>query len=567
MSDIKETHDKICHPFQPFQNAHLQFSLDGVQESKSSGVSIDAFTLKFNECRNIYPIRCVKPYNRIKYDEQESLAIVLNDIINSNCVIDNAICDNPKRAILRNALCHSSLYACEYCEASAQSHLCPITKTKVERELQIIENKISELEEKQMGLTHEDEQYEILDELLTELRMKHVHEGKKIKKKHLVWPSHTRHGQLRTVNAIRDISRAIATGRNSDEESEELTRDERVGIVGTSLLLSQPHFNMIKGLPAEYMHSVCLGIVRRLLELTFKIGQSQESLSKRTLCPPVLYNSKICYIRVPREFNRRGRFMDLSIMKAQEMRNILLFFFPLIIDCIGNEYPKDQAVWLLLTYMIRACVIPNPEYQAIDPDFIHQCSAKFYKTYETVHGTSQCSYSIHVVSSHLLQIRADAPLTFKSAFKFETFYGEMKNCFQPGTSSTLKQLFKNVIMKRCIEYHVCETSIFYKPDKKKKPNSNQPKECNSIIYTYENAEYNFYKILSIDNELFTCVRFGRYPVQFHQVPELNWSKVGVFRIGPTASTSCTIRHNQICGKALIVDKYVISCPNNVLREK
>ena len=101
------------------------------------------------------------------------------------------------------------------------------------------------------------------------LEAKQIEERKKLKKKHLVWPSSTRHGNLRNINIIWVISAAIATGRNSDEESEELSREEKMGIVGPSLLLTQPNFNFIKNIPCEYMHSVCLGVVKRLLQLTF----------------------------------------------------------------------------------------------------------------------------------------------------------------------------------------------------------------------------------------------------------------------------------------------------------
>ena len=319
----------VCAPFNSFPRSHCQLSLDGVQESKSSGKSIDTYSIKFNDCKNIYPIRCIKPYNRIKYNEQESLAIVLNDINANQFVIDTAVCDNPKRSILRNALCHSSTYACEYCEASAVSYVCPVKKENVSQELSNINSQIERLEVKSLQSHREDQ--EIVEEILTDLRMRHISEKKKIKSGHLVWPSSTKFGKLRTIAAIRDISTHIATGRNSDEESEELSRSERVGIVGTSLLLTQPYFNMIRDIPAEYMHSVCLGVVKRLLELTFKIGQSRDSNSTRKLCAPKQYNDKICHIRVPREFSRRGRYMDLSVMKAQEMRNVVLFFFPLII--------------------------------------------------------------------------------------------------------------------------------------------------------------------------------------------------------------------------------------------
>ena len=435
VSDIKDIHAIICPSYHDFQMTHVQYSLDGVQESKSSAISIDAHTINIKNCRNIYPLRCIKPFNRIKYDEQSNIKCVLNDLNNNHCIMDFAVCDNPKRSILRNALSHSSLYACEYCESSAKPYVCQETSTQVNEHIQELAVQISDLEE-QLNTNDNDEQAIIIEQLINELRTKQTTERKKIKHQHIVWPSDTMFGSLRTINSIMRISTAIATQRNSDEESEELSREERVGIVGTSILLHQPNFNMLNCLPVEYMHSVCIGVVKRLLELTFKVGVSRPTLSTRKLTSPKFYNDLICQVRVPREFSRRGRHLDLSVMKAQEMRNIVLFFFPLIVQCIDDNYAPEQSLWLLLGYMIRACIIPNNEFENVSKDEIKHCCNLFYKTYETVHGQKQCSYSIHVVCSHLLQIRGKHPLTTTSAFKFESYYSEMKQCFQPGTTTT-----------------------------------------------------------------------------------------------------------------------------------
>ena len=159
--------------------------------------------------------------------------------------------------------------------------------------------------------------------------------------------------------------------------------------------------------------------------------------------------------------------MDLAIFKAQEMRNLLLFFFPIIIQCIENEYVNEQKIWLLLAFCVRACILPIVQFDAININNITDSLAQFYTLCEREYGSKQCSYSIHVVASHLLQIRGKTPLTFRSAFMFENFYAEMKLCFQPGTTSTLKQILQNVFMKRYVEYHVCQSSLFFKTDKKK----------------------------------------------------------------------------------------------------
>ena len=115
MSYVKDLHLRVCNNF----DCSLDLSLDGVQESKSSSVSIDIYTVSFKNCKNIYPLKIIRPTNKYKVEEQKQLKSIIDDIYSNNCVICSAIFDNPKRSFVRCALCHGSSYACEYCESKA----------------------------------------------------------------------------------------------------------------------------------------------------------------------------------------------------------------------------------------------------------------------------------------------------------------------------------------------------------------------------------------------------------------------------------------------------------------
>ena len=256
-------------------------------------------------------------------------------------------------------------------------------------------------------------------------------------------------------------------------------------------------------------------------------------------------------------------------MKAQEFRNMLLFFFPIILSCIESQYENEHKLWLLLTYAIRACIIPNNEFSHVNIHEILSSCHEFYYLFHSIFGPKNCSYSVHIVSSHLLKIRGNQPLTFKSAFKFESFYAEMKNSFAPGTTSTLKQILQNVLMKRSLEFHTCCASILYKPDKVPKPGQtvNLPKECNCLVYTFEQNEHVMYKIVSVSREYFTCVKQGHFQASFNCLPRLNWSSIGVYRVGPLGCTNHRVPKSAVCGKVIHVLNYLITCPSNILREK
>ena len=503
MEDVIRIHSMKC----PNSNCkEVQLSLDGVQESKSSSVTTDAFCISFPTCSKVYPLRLIRPNNRYKYDEQKEIYEVISDILKNSCTICDIVSDNPKRSVFRCALCHSSTYACEYCEAKAvlvidffASRQQEAIKKKYELRRQNLTNTIEFLRESPGSVKSKERDHQKINELNLVMQNLNEEEEKELKaaskRRQLAWPFSTMKGLLRTNDLIRYITNKI--GRN-----EQLDKHEKKGFKGVSHLLTLPNFNFIDNISTEYMHSTCLGVVKRLVELTFDVGELRTKTSKRKLSDSKLFNDLMKTIQFVREFSRRCRNLDLGIIKAQEYRNILLFFFPLVIKCIDDEYPKEKIIWLTFAYVIRACVIPNEEFDCIDTNDIKRSCTKFYSLFEKCFGKKNCSYSIHIVTSHLLRIRGKNPLTARSAFKYESFYAEMKNLFQPGTSSPLKQILQNTIMKRSLEYHSCSKPIKY--DCVKVPNTGL--ENNSMIYIFNDKnEYEFYNIIQInEDKSFEC---------------------------------------------------------------
>lgn len=97
----------------------IQLSLDGVQESRSTSVSNDVYSISFDNCKSVFPVRIIRPINRHKYNEKFHLNEVLSDIYENNLKISDIIGDKPKRSFFRCAKGHNSTNACEYCESPA----------------------------------------------------------------------------------------------------------------------------------------------------------------------------------------------------------------------------------------------------------------------------------------------------------------------------------------------------------------------------------------------------------------------------------------------------------------
>ena len=407
---------------------------------------------------------------------------IIDDLHSCNCIISKFVGDNPKTAIVSEALNHASHYACEYCNTKAGR---TSIEHKPDKEVQNNTDAINFLEElsgSSRMVNSKDRHLQCLQDMRKKLQTNR-------KRAHLAWPYSTANkGESRTDAATEAIVYGIENGVTD--------RDAVKGIIGRSLFLDINYFNFTADIPAEYMHSVCLGLVKRVIELTFTVGETRTRVTTRRLSSPTKYNQQMKTIKVPREFSRRLRNLDLSVIKAQEYRNIILVLFPVVIECIETQ-AKERRLWLLLAFMVRACVLPNQEYSQIPQNELKDVSEKFYALYEALFGIKNCSYTVHVVARHLTEIRGNEPLTATSAFKYENFYSEVRKSFAAGTNSTLKQIFQRTLLKRSLSFHSCALPIFFSEKTTKM-------EANNIVYIFENEKYKMYKIHTVHDNLLIC---------------------------------------------------------------
>lgn len=518
----------------------LQISVDGMSETKSTTVSIDVYSTRMSNCKVVYPLRIVRPLKKYPINHNDQFSAFIKDLQDSSCKIKQYIADNLKRATGKACLNHASSFPCEYCFAKGVRFVLTDNNEKTKKHLKLIRLKLKK--------TKADKAYCAL--LEKEVEKAEIMLSKK--RSHIVWPASTRNGEPRTVEKIVAITEKI-------KEKGKLPAEEAKGVIGVSPLMSIPGFDIVRDVPAEYLHSSCLGVSKRMVELTFSVGENRPRLSKRKLSSPSKFNDLMRNVKVVFEFPRRIRDLDFAVLKGQEFRNLTLFFFPVIIKCIDKP-ALERKLWLQYAYIIRACVVPAKEFNVLDLNVIDATAAEFYKLYEKLFGPNNCTYNTHLVGSHTLEMRVHGPLTMTSAFGFESFYGEIRQSFIPGTQSNLIQIFRKIIMKRILGYHCCENSIRYAAKETKLQND-------TMIYCFQDSIHKMFKIVEIYDDYVVCMKQGRYPFTFPEMPNHDFSKIGVYKRGPLSNDKCKIMKNQISGKVLNVHEFLITCPNNVLREK
>ena len=144
-SDVKALHAKKCPRF---KEQKLQLSCDGVHENKSSRVSLDVYSVNIKDCKNIYPLKIVRPLVKEIIDHKEQLRQVACDITDNYFRIMQYIADNLKRAVGKDCKNHASWFPCEYCYAKGTKiEISKNLKQKrqLHQQITIIEEKIAKL--------------------------------------------------------------------------------------------------------------------------------------------------------------------------------------------------------------------------------------------------------------------------------------------------------------------------------------------------------------------------------------------------------------------------------------
>ncbi|XP_046395285.1 uncharacterized protein LOC124162718 [Ischnura elegans] len=216
---------------------------------------------------------------------------------------------------------------------------------------------------------------------------------------------------------------------------------------GQSPLERIPGTLMVTSFPFEYMHLVCLGVVRKML-LAFTRGNLGVRMNSRALSSVSSRLNQIsCF--VPHEFARKPRSMSYILRwKATEFRQFLLYTGPLAL--LGITSDDVMKHFLILHVAIR--ILVSKEYHA---DLTMRKYSKdllqFFVTHFCVlYGQENVSYNVH----GLIHLTDDSdhlgPLDRFSAFRFENYLQVIKKSIRKH-NAPLQQII-NRVSERKLHY-------------------------------------------------------------------------------------------------------------------
>lgn len=189
----------------------------------------------------------------------------------------------------------------------------------------------------------------------------------------------------------------------------------------TCSLLNIPGFKPVSNVPLDYMHLICLGIMRKLLNL-WLYGKLHYRLQHRAVdkISTRLVTQFKCYI--PVEFARKPRKLDcIKLWKATEYRLLLLYTGPLAFKSILKK--NIYTSFLTLFVIIRILSSQNlHEYLSYAQDLI----LYFVKIFTKLYGVENVSHNIHSLIHLVDDVKKFGPIDNFSAFKFENYLQILK---------------------------------------------------------------------------------------------------------------------------------------------
>ena len=191
---------------------------------------------------------------------------------------------------------------------------------------------------------------------------------------------------------------------------------------GTSILQTLP-IDMIASFPLDYMHLICLGVMRKLL-WSWKRGSFRSRLQKSQvdeISKFLLHFSTF----IPCEFSRKSRSLEeLARWKATELRLFLLYTGPVVLKKILPSTLYNHFMLLHVAVKILAtanlCNEENINYaKLLLVRFVTQCK-EYY-------GEKFLSYNVHNLVHLADDVRKFGPLDAFSAFPFENHLQSLKH--------------------------------------------------------------------------------------------------------------------------------------------
>lgn len=192
--------------------------------------------------------------------------------------------------------------------------------------------------------------------------------------------------------------------------------------------LTSLSINMVSSFVIDYMHLVCLGVVRKLVSL-WLTGPLKTRIGWRAV-KQINENFTLVKAYMPLEFQRKPRSIsEFERWKAVEFRQLLLYTGPV---CLVSVLPPELYNNFLLL-LVAMSILLNPSLCNKYASYSQELLVSFVKHFASLYGNDMLTYNVHALIHICDDAKKYGVLDNISAFPFENFLGKLKRLVRKPT--------------------------------------------------------------------------------------------------------------------------------------
>ncbi|CAN8025052.1 unnamed protein product, partial [Ixodes persulcatus] len=207
-------------------------------------------------------------------------------------------------------------------------------------------------------------------------------------------------------------------------------------------VLKELPIDIVCQVPLDYMHLICLGVMRKLVLLwlkgdkTYRIGAGLRDGVSRANLEVRPY--------VPSDMSRKPRSLsDIDRWKATEFRLLLLYTGPAV---LRSRIPKP-LMDNFLTLHCAVTILCSPLFCTEHLEYAEKLMRHFVETYITLYGRHAVSHNVHGLIHVANDVRAHGSLHSYSAFPFENYMRKLKSYVRK-PEKPLQQVYNRIVEER-----------------------------------------------------------------------------------------------------------------------
>ncbi|KYQ48594.1 hypothetical protein ALC60_12356 [Trachymyrmex zeteki] len=192
---------------------------------------------------------------------------------------------------------------------------------------------------------------------------------------------------------------------------------------GETILRHIPNFGLVSCVVIDYMHLICLGVVKKLILLWVE-GPRAVKLSQQLLnhVSGALLNLQNT---VPNNFVRRPRSLkEIKMWKATELRQFLLYTGPVVLKGILRQDIYINFITLHVIVTILASPTLSKDQNNIT--WAQKLVQYFLQCFKQIYGATFMSHNMHNLLHICSDVQKYGPVDEFRAFRFENYMSNIK---------------------------------------------------------------------------------------------------------------------------------------------